>query len=71
MVTILRHSGTVGYIDTKKRFDYNVIIRSIIYDSLNKKISVTVGGAITAKSNPEEEYDECMIKSEAMFNSLI
>ncbi len=64
-------SGTVGYIDPKQRFDFNVIIRSIIYDSLNKKISVPVGGAITAKSNPEQEYDECMIKSEAMFNSLI
>ena len=64
-------SGTVGYIDPKQRFDFNVIIRSIIYDSLNKKISVPVGGAITAKSNPKQEYDECMIKSEAMFNSLI
>jgi para-aminobenzoate synthetase component 1 len=43
-----------------------VIIRSILYNLKNKYVSFSVGGAITAKSIPEKEYEECMIKAKAM-----
>ena len=43
-------------------FDFNVIIRTILYNSTKKYLSASVGGAITAKSDPESEYQECLIK---------
>ena len=43
-------------------FDFNVVIRSILYDSLSSYVSVLVGGAITINSDEKEEYEECLIK---------
>ncbi len=60
------YSGTVGYMDDKCNFDFNVVIRSITYNQKNKYLSYIVGGAITALSNPEKEYEECLLKAKAM-----
>ena len=60
------YSGAVGYITPKGNFDFNVIIRSILYNKTNKYVSYSVGGAITAKSKPLQEYEECLIKAKAM-----
>jgi len=60
------YSGAVGYFDPNGDFDFNVIIRSILYNESNKYISYSVGGAITAKSDPLNEYEECLIKAKAM-----
>ena len=63
-------SGSVGYITPDGDFDFNVVIRSILYNSTNKYLSFQVGSAITANSNPEQEYEECMLKAKAMFEVL-
>jgi len=60
------YSGAVGYFTPKGDFDFNVVIRSILYNSDNKYLSFSVGGAITAKSDPEKEYEECLLKAKAM-----
>lgn len=60
------YSGTVGYFAPNGDFDFNVVIRSILYNKEKKYISYSVGGAITAKSNPEKEYEECLLKAKAM-----
>ncbi|WP_339659489.1 anthranilate synthase component I family protein [uncultured Polaribacter sp.] len=60
------YSGTVGYFTPNGDFDFNVIIRSILYNEEKKYISYSVGGAITAKSNVENEYEECLLKAKAM-----
>lgn len=60
------YSGTVGYFSPNGNFDFNVIIRSILYNAAKKYVSYSVGGAITAKSNPLKEYEECLIKAKAM-----
>ncbi|PQJ79680.1 anthranilate synthase component I family protein [Polaribacter porphyrae] len=60
------YSGTVGYFTPNGDFDFNVVIRSILYNSVKKYISYSVGGAITAKSIPEKEYEECLLKAKAM-----
>jgi len=60
------YSGTIGYFTPDGNFDFNVIIRSILYNSENKYVSFSVGGAITAKSIPEKEYEECLLKAKAM-----
>lgn len=60
------YSGAVGYITPEGDFDFNVVIRSILYNETNQYVSYSVGGAITAKSDPLKEYEECLIKAKAM-----
>ena len=60
------YSGTVGYFTPSGDFDFNVVIRSILYDAEKKYLSFSVGSAITAKSFPEKEYEECLLKAKAM-----
>ena len=60
------YSGAVGYFTPTGDFDFNVVIRSILYNSEKKYLSFSVGGAITAKSTPEKEYEECLLKAKAM-----
>ncbi|MGM0572458.1 MAG: chorismate-binding protein, partial [Bacteroidota bacterium] len=64
------YSGSVGYISPEKDFDFNVVIRSIVYNQINKYLSYTAGGAITAASIPEKEYEECLLKAKAMEKAL-
>jgi len=64
------YSGTVGYFTPDNDFDFNVIIRSILYNEAEKYVSYSVGGAITAKSNAVAEYDECLLKAKAMREAL-
>jgi para-aminobenzoate synthetase component 1 len=65
------YSGSVGFITPENDSDFNVIIRSILYNHEKNYVSFTVGGAITSLSNPEKEYEECMLKAEAMMKVLI
>lgn len=60
------YSGAVGYFTPNGDFDFNVIIRSILYNAETNYVSYSVGGAITAKSIPESEYEECLLKAKAM-----
>jgi para-aminobenzoate synthetase component 1 len=60
------YSGTVGYFTPEGDFDFNVVIRSILYNEEKKYVSYSVGSAITAKSTPEKEYQECLLKAKAM-----
>ncbi|MGC6431571.1 MAG: aminodeoxychorismate synthase component I [Jejuia sp.] len=60
------YSGGVGYFTPKGDFDFNVVIRSILYNETKQYISYSVGGAITAKSDPLKEYEECLVKAKAM-----
>ena len=60
------YSGAVGYFAPSGDFDFNVVIRSILYNAAKKYVSYTVGSAITANSDPESEYQECLLKAKAM-----
>jgi para-aminobenzoate synthetase component 1 len=64
------YSGAVGYFAPKGNFDFNVVIRSILYNATNKYLSYSVGSAITAKSDPLKEYEECLVKAKAMRDVL-
>ncbi|WP_327018397.1 anthranilate synthase component I family protein [Croceibacter atlanticus] len=65
------YSGAIGYITPNGDFDFNVVIRSILYNAEKAYISYSVGGAITANSIPEKEYEECLIKAKAMREALL
>ena len=60
------YSGAIGYFSPSGDFDFNVVIRSILYNSFEKYISFSVGSAITINSIPEKEYEECILKAKAM-----
>lgn len=64
------YSGAVGYFTPNGDFDFNVVIRSILYNNRNQYLSFSVGSAITAQSIPELEYEECLLKAKAMFEVL-
>jgi para-aminobenzoate synthetase component 1 len=64
------YSGAVGYFDPGGDFDFNVVIRSILYNAADRYVSVQVGGAIVYDSVPEQEYEECLLKAEAMRRAL-
>lgn len=60
------YSGAVGYFTPENDFDFNVVIRSILYNATKPYISFAVGSAITANATPEHEYQECLLKAKAM-----
>ena len=65
------YSGAIGYFTPNNDFDFNVVIRSILYNQNNRYVSFSVGGAITSQSIIENEYEECLLKAEAMKKALI
>ncbi len=60
------YSGSVGYFTPTGNFDFNVVIRSILYNEEKQYVSFSVGSAITSKADPEKEYEECLLKARAM-----
>ncbi len=60
------YSGAVGYFDPNGDFDFNVVIRSILYNAANQYLGYQVGGGITFYSDPEKEYEECLLKATAI-----
>lgn len=64
------YSGAVGYFDPEGNYDFNVVIRSILYHEKSQYVSVQVGGAIVYDSVPEMEYEECLVKLSAMLRAL-
>ncbi len=60
------YSGAVGYFTPEGDFDFNVVIRSILYNQQNRYVSFSVGSAITSLSEPNKEYEECLLKAKAM-----
>ena len=64
------YSGSFGYFSPTGDFDFNVIIRSILYNSSTQYLSFQVGSAITYQSDAEKEYEECLLKASAMVQVL-
>ena len=64
------YSGAVGYIDPNRDFDFNVVIRSLLYRKDAEYLSLQVGSALTANSNPEKEYEECLLKAKGILQVL-
>ncbi len=64
------YSGSIGYITAEGDFDFNVVIRTILLDMDQSKLSFQVGSAITYDSDPEAEYQECLLKAKAILQIL-
>jgi para-aminobenzoate synthetase component 1 len=63
-------SGAIGYINPEKDFDFNVVIRSLIYNLTTGYLSFPAGSGITFYSDPESEYEECLLKVAAIRSLL-
>ena len=64
------YSGAVGYFSPEGNFDFNVVIRSILYNASKKYASFSVGSAITSLSVIENEYEECLLKAKALKEAM-
>ncbi len=64
------YSGAIGYFTPESDFDFNVVIRTILYNSKQKYLSFSVGSAITSEATAEAEYEECLLKAKAMLSVL-
>lgn len=64
------YSGAIGYFDPDGNFDFNVVIRTILYNLQLRKLSFAVGSAITVEAVPEKEYEECFLKAHALLETL-
>ena len=62
------YSGAVGYITPELDFDFNVVIRSFLYNQASQYLSYSVGSAITDVCNASMEYEECLLKAENLRN---
>jgi para-aminobenzoate synthetase component 1 len=64
------YSGAIGYFSPDGDFDFNVVIRTLLYNSSDKYLSFQTGSAITYHAGPEQEYEECLLKAQAILEAL-
>ncbi|WP_317192184.1 anthranilate synthase component I family protein [Hymenobacter ruricola] len=64
------YSGSIGCVWPTGDFDFNVVIRSLQYRQDTGYLSFQVGSAITFDSEPEREYEECLLKAKALLEVL-
>jgi para-aminobenzoate synthetase component 1 len=60
------YSGTIGYFTPEGDFDFNVVIRTLLYNQKTQYLSLSVGGALTSSANAQDEYQECLLKAESL-----
>jgi para-aminobenzoate synthetase component 1 len=64
------YSGAIGYFSPDDDFDFNVVIRTLLYSKANKYLSFHAGSAITYHADAEKEYEECLLKAQAILEVL-
>ncbi|KAJ3275004.1 hypothetical protein HDV01_001510 [Terramyces sp. JEL0728] len=66
------YSGVIGFFSVTGQSDFSVVIRTAVFHDEGDKTSVSIGagGAIVALSNPEEEFDEMILKAQSVLPSL-
>ncbi len=60
------YSGAIGYFSPDDDFDFNVVIRTLLYNKKEKYLSFQAGSAITFHADAEKEYEECLLKVKAI-----
>jgi para-aminobenzoate synthetase len=58
------YSGSIGYFGADGSTDLNIVIRTIVMRQ-GGRTTIGAGGAIVMQSDPEEEFDEILLKARA------
>lgn len=64
------YSGAIGFVTPEGDFDFSVVIRTLLYDAANQYASFSVGSAITYDADPQQEWEECLLKAQAIRDVL-
>ena len=64
------YTGSIGYFKFHEGGEFNIIIRSLVYDKIKQELSFHSGAGITSGSNPEDEFKEIELKAEKVYESL-
>ena len=64
------YSGAIGYFSPDDDFDFNVVIRTLLYNAEARYLSFQAGSAITYHADAEQEYRECLLKAKAVLEVL-
>jgi para-aminobenzoate synthetase component 1 len=64
------YSGSIGYMKPDGDFDFNVVIRTLLHNAETNYMSCAVGSAITIQSDPEKEYEECLVKVKRILDGI-
>ena len=62
------YSGATGFLSFDERLDLSMVIRTAVVTA--EEVTVGVGGAITALSDPEEEVAEMQLKGDAVLRAI-
>lgn len=63
-------SGSLGFFAPDGTGDFNVVIRTLLFDAKTTELSLTTGSAITALCDPEQEFEECEVKARSVIDAL-
>ena len=63
-------SGSFGFFAPDGTGDFNVVIRTVLFNASSGRLSLTTGSAITAQCLPEQEYEECQVKARSVIDAL-